>query len=167
MLEGILIGVAIAVANQWLQMIFRRHLDRRERLLNRYADFIAVASNERLRAESFRAGLALWADGRDPAPMHALDMQRLDYSRELARVALQIRALEPDRELRDMVTWLASSQPFEAYLFPPRWHEGNYNERSERFDGQIAEYGRRLEALTDRVLRAHGSTFPSHEIPTD
>jgi hypothetical protein len=85
-----------------------------------------------------------------------LEQERLDCKRELARLAFQIRVLEPNRELAKRVAEVAEKQPF-IYCVVPRWGEGNFNEQFERFSNEVREFRKSCEALlNDVTAKYHG-----------
>ena len=55
--------------------------------------------------------------------------------------------LEADESLTKKVEELAKAQPFMAYPFPAHWGKGNYDERSEKFDSEIAAFDKQLTEL--------------------
>jgi hypothetical protein len=129
----------------------------REKLIDRYSEFVAVAVADLERAKAQASGMALGGRDQDYSEMAKLDERRHAIRLDLLRLALQIRMLEQDAALGDKVQELAKAQPFMAFPFPPRWGEGTYNERFEKFQSEIGVFEKQLLELTDAVV-AKGST---------
>lgn len=127
----------------------------REKLLDRYSDFVAVASTDLERARTQAAGMVLGKEDQDYSEMAKLDERRHSIRLDLLRLSLQIRLLEKECALTKEVQSLAKAQPFMAFPFPPRWGEGSYNERFDKFQSEIGTFEKQLLELIDSVLNKH------------
>jgi hypothetical protein len=124
----------------------------REKLLDCYAEFFAVAVADLERARAQAAGMALGRKDQDYTELAKLDERRHSIRLDLLRLALQIRLLEQDKALADMVQELAKAQPFMAFPFTPRWDEGSYNERFDEFLSEIGGFEMQLLELIAAVV---------------
>jgi hypothetical protein len=154
-LSGVLVGVLITAAAQWLQMLFRRIQYRHEKLLDRYAEFVAAASAELDRAKSLEAGLALGGREGDHSELIKLDDKRHESRQDLSRIAFQIRILEKDPVLIKKVLDLIKAQPFMAFAIPSRFGEGSYDERFDKYKLKSIEFEKLLMELMDTILKNH------------
>jgi len=125
----------------------------REKLLERYSEFAALVAADLERARSVRSAMALGDKDGDYAEAKKIEDKRHTLRLDLLRASLQIRLIESDASLAKRVEVMAKAQPFMAFPFPPRWHEGNYDERSERFDSEIAAFDKQLVELIEAVLQ--------------
>jgi hypothetical protein len=155
--SGVVAGVLIAVAVQWLQMVFRRIQYRHEKLLDRYAEFVAAASAELDRAKSLEGGLALGGREGDHSEIIKLDNKRHESRRDLSRIAFQTRILEKDPVLIQKVLDVVKAQPFMAFAIPPHFGEGNYDERFDKYKLNSVEFEKLLMELIDAILKKHQS----------
>ena len=155
---GFFIGVAVAWATQWLQTFFKRSQYRHEKLMDRYADFVASAVTDLDRAKSQASGMVLGRVDQDYTELASqLDNKRHSNRLDLLRLSLQIRLLESDITLAQNVEQLANNQPFMSFPFPPHWHKGNYNERFDEFQNAILMFENQLQELTAAVFARHCS----------
>ena len=152
-LGGVLGGVFITLVVQHIQAIYQRDNYRREKLQERYAEFAALLSLDIERSKDVDS--IIISEMCEPDVIVRLEQRRHELRRELGKVALQIRLLEPDQELSGEVAKLARSQPFRPLLLPPRWGQGNYDERAREFSTAIREFEKEVDALTERVVRKH------------
>lgn len=129
----------------------------REKLLDRYSEFVAVASADLERARTQDAGMALGGKDQDYTELAKLDDKRHSIRLDLLRLSLQIRLMEQDDALATKVQELAKAQPFMAFPFPPRWGEGNYSERSDKFQSEISAFEKLLHDLVSAVLAKHSA----------
>jgi hypothetical protein len=164
--QAIIVGLCTAVATAllaWLGHILVAYLQRgnesakyfREKLLERYSEFVALAAADLQRARSVRAAMALGDKETDYTEAVKIEDKRHALRLDLLRASLQIRLLEADAALAKKVEELAKAQPFMAFPFPARWGEGNYNERSDKFDSEIAAFDKQLAELIAAVLQQH------------
>ena len=155
---GVLVGVVVAWATQWIQTLFKRDQYRHEKLMDRYAEFVAAAVAEIQRAKSQQSAMALGTSDQDFTEYASqLDTRRHSNRLELLRLSFQIRLLEMDHSLSNKVEELAESHLFMPNPFPPSWCEGDYNERYDRFLAAIASFEKRLQELTKAVVAKHRS----------
>jgi hypothetical protein len=122
----------------------------REKLLDRYSEFVAVATADLERGKSLLAALAF--SGRGPewdARLAEIDSRRHTLRLDLLRLSLQIRLLEQDGALTSKVEGLAKAQPF----MPP----GEYFERFNELRGGIESFEKQLSELVDAVLAKHST----------
>lgn len=164
--QAIIVGLCTAVATAvlaWLGHMLVAYLQRgnertrylRERLLDRYSEFVALAATDLDRARTVRAAMALGGKDTDYTEAAKVEDKRHTLRVDLLRASLQIRLLEADATLARRVEELAKGQPFMAYPFPARWGVGNYNELSDKFDAEIAAFDTQLAGLTAAVLQQH------------
>jgi hypothetical protein len=127
----------------------------REKLLDRYAEFVAVASADLERAKTQQACMAIHNDGHDLTELDKLGVERHSLHRDLVRLSMQIRLMEEDSPLFEKVQGVTKLQPFMAYPFPPRWGQGSYTERAEKFDSDIASLEKLLSEFVEEVQNKH------------
>jgi hypothetical protein len=147
-------GALTVLLTQALQSFFRRLQYSREKLLDRYAEFVAVASSEIERLKSLEAGIVMFPLGGDHSALASLDSQRHEIRRELSKISFQIRILESDRELAAMVAKVAASQPYMTFALPP-YESVNYHDRLEKFGVDIRAFEQLVSDLVGRVLKVH------------
>jgi hypothetical protein len=153
-LIGFVTGAFSVLLTQALQSFFRRLQYSHEKLLDRYSDFVAVASSEIGRLKSLEASITHSSREGDHSGLETLDNQRHEMRRELSKISFQIRILEPDRELAEMVAKVAADQPFMPFVVPP--YAGlNYYDRLERFGSDIEAFEQLVSDLMGRVLKVH------------
>ena len=129
----------------------------REKLLDRYSEFVALASADLERARTQASGMALGGKDPDYTELAKLDDKRHSIRLDLLRISLQIRLVEQDEVLAVKVQELAKAQPFMAFPVPPRWGEGNYSERFENFQSEIGAFEKVLQELVTAVLAKHSA----------
>ena len=129
----------------------------REKLLDRYSEFVALAAADLVRALAVNATMGNGGKDTDYAEAAKIEEKRHILRLDLLRASLQIRLLETDDTLAKKVEEIAKSQPFMAFPFPPRWGDGNYNERSDKFDAEIAAFDKLLSELVSAVLQRHSA----------
>ena len=147
----------------WLGQVLVANLQRqnekvryfREKIHERYAELVALATTELERARSLEAGLVIGTPDQDYSELAKIDHERHSLRLELLRVSLQIQLLEPDPALAAKAEALAKGQPFMAMALPPRWGYGNYNERFDKYKSEISTFEKLLKDLIETVLRAH------------
>jgi hypothetical protein len=127
----------------------------REKLLDKYSEFVALGAADLERARLVRAAMALGGKNPDYTEAAKTEDKLHTLRLDLLRASLQIRLLEADVSLGKLVEELANRQPFMIYPFPPRFGEGNYEERSNKFDTDIAAFEKKLTELIEAVLRQH------------
>jgi hypothetical protein len=162
---GETLGIALASATlvaflAWighyvLSMFQRRNEEAkyfRERLLERYSEFLSIAASELNRAGMIKSAMAIGSKG-DWTEEIKMDEQRHTARLDLLRVSLQLKLFETDQEILDKLDWLAQSQPFMTYSFPPKWGEGNYDQRFEQFCTDIKTYETKLLELVNEVRK--------------
>jgi hypothetical protein len=148
-------GALIVLLTQYVQAAFHRGQFLHEKLMDRYSELMAVAVQELERAKALLSEIALYRGENDLPALVNLDQQRHDLRSQLVKLSFQIRLMEADRQLSRQVAKLAESQPFQPSLVPPRYGEGNYNERENMFRKQINDFEVTLSGLTRRVLEKH------------
>ncbi len=166
--ETLILGICIAGTTAllgWLGQFLVAHLQRRtekaryfrEKLLERYSEFVALASAEVERARTIEAGMALRGRDENCSDLVKIEEQRHSLRLDLLRVSLQVKLFETDESLTKKVWLLAKSQPFMAFPFPPKHGEGNYNERFDKYKLEVDTYEKSLTALVDDVLKTHSA----------
>ena len=164
--QAIIVGLCTAVATAslaWLGHMLVAYLQRdnerakyfRERLLERYAELVALGAAELERAKTVESGMAIGAPNSDFGPMSEVEAKRHQLRLDLLRVSLQIRLYEPDPELAKRVADFASSQPFMAFPFPPQWGQRNYSERFDEYKKAVIAFEKQLGELVEAVLKQH------------
>lgn len=93
----------------------------------------------------------------DYTEAQSVENNRHEYRQHLLQLSFQIKLLEADSNLTNLLTKVADSQPFMAYPFPPRWGEGSYNEREGRFSKDTSAFRQMLEDLTVLILKKYGA----------
>ena len=154
-LIGLLSGASLLWVGKYVDSLIKRHQFRYEKLLDHYSEFVGFASDELARSKSLRAGLALFPNSADCTHLTKLDEERHELRRQLERLSLKIRLFEEDKSLSKKVATLVNTIPFEPFLIPPRPGEGNYNERSDRFNEQIKQFESDLKQIIDDILKKH------------
>lgn len=124
----------------------------REKLLDRYSEFVAVAAADLERAKTQAAGMALGSKDQDYTELAKLDDKRQAIQLDLLRLLFQIELLEQDATLAGKASALAKAQPFMAFPFPPRWREGNYNERFDKFQSEISAFEEQLSEFVAAMV---------------
>jgi hypothetical protein len=147
-------GALLLWLGQRVQSFSRREQYRHEKLMDRHAEFVGAASAEVDRVRSLAAGLALCPREGDFSGLQKLDADRHQGRRDLTRIAMQIRMLETNRELSQLVAELVQAVPYMVYPFPP-WVDQAYRERFTKHQADIQSFDDRLSNLIDRVLSVH------------
>lgn len=157
MLIGAVIGAASILFAQGIQSIFRQRAYRVETLLSKYADFLALASDELSRLKSFNAGLTIGSnDETFCKELIALDNQRHEFRRQLYKLSFQISILEKDASLYEKILAFPKHQPFMMMAVPPRPGDRGYSSRHDIFEAEIKEFENMLYMLADEI-RTHYS----------
>ena len=125
----------------------------RERLLERYSEFVALASADLERAKALEAHLALRGLGCDKGVVGMLFEKRQALHFDLLRVSLQIRLFESDTCLTKTVEELANTQPW----LPPNWGQQEYNDQFEKYRMDIAAFEKLMTEFVDKVLKKHST----------
>lgn len=153
LLSAVLIGAIVAWITQALQTYFKRHQYRFEKLMDHYAAFVAAVVDDIDRAKTQASAMVLGGEDQNYTDLaKQLDAKRHSSRLQLLRLSFQIRLLESDPQLSGQVEGLVKCQPFMAYPFPPRWHQGNFNERFDDFQKEICKSEQLLGELVRAVL---------------
>jgi len=162
LLFGFLGGIGVALLVQVVQAYFRHRHYLTEKLLDRYAEFLGVASLAVDDATSLVSGLVFSRNVPQEAAGHSelskVNSRRHERRRDLLRLSFQIRLLETNVDLLSKVQEVTDSLPFMAFAVPPSWHEGNYNERFEKYQNDIGNFKKKLNALTSAAFKVHAAS---------
>ena len=150
-LTALLSALMSAFLTNYLQRRNEQVKFSRDKLFDRYSEFVATAS-----ADLFRARMQLTlAEGKSQEENKDLidnTYQSMKSSKiELSRLSLQIRLLESDEKLKRKVQQIEKSQPFMAFLFPPKCNS-DYQAKINKFDAEIELFEQNLLDLANMVL---------------
>jgi hypothetical protein len=155
---GLVAGVALVLVTQGVMHFYQRSRSLKDKLIERYTELagIAVVLVDTLR--TIESEYVFKPSHDHPRFERWLDIiltkdgERRNASRDLARVALQIRMLEQNETLRERVKDLAKNQPF---LVPGDWGAGNFEERFKEYISSVRDYSTRVDSLVNDVLHEH------------
>jgi hypothetical protein len=140
-----------------LSAFLQRHNDRvryrREKLLERYSEFVGSASAVVELARQVESYVELVGGKINNADLEHLQAKRHELRSCLSRVAFQIRLFEHHQPMKSKVQDIANSQP---YLMP-NWGQTNYTDQFEQYKDKIALFEKKVIELTDAVLRTYSS----------
>lgn len=167
MLLGVVTGGSLVLLTQWLNFLFQRRGAREQRLLDLYAEFVGVTSDDLDRAESARAALDRGAP--DPAKdsegfkrwleeFVQIDRPRHDHRKELARQSFQIRLLERDDNLVGCLKDVCDGQPwffYHAFSYPGGWGGETFEKHCDRYQRSVASFSQSIESLCETVLQKY------------
>lgn len=153
-LGGLFAGAVLAYFGRFIEAHFTRDRFRHEKLVDRYADLAALLARELQRGREQVATLMLGGSKDPPEIYVALQKQRDELRRELARVAFQIRMLEPQKDLVQKVEALVKSHPF-IYCHLPAWGQGNFDDRLSEYQTDVGNFERAAGQLLDEIAKRH------------
>ncbi len=126
-----LTALASAFISAFLTTYFQRRNEQvkfsRDKLFDKYSDFVAILSADLDRAKTQSA----IANIENKQQQDYKDLAQSTYQSmksncvELARLSLQIRLLESNEVLKQKVKQLEKSQPSMIFLLPPKWNGRN------------------------------------------
>lgn len=159
-IETIIVALITAVISSILTNYLQRRSEQikflRDKLIDRYSEFVAAASAELDRAKMQKATALSGQEGQDYTDLIQSTHQLMRSNRtHLNRLSMQIRLLEQDDLLNTMVKELAKDQPFMMFLLPPKWKDSSYNEQFNKFDSEINLFEEKLSDLVNFVLTKH------------
>lgn len=125
----------------------------RDKLIDRYSEFVAICSADLSRA-NIQASIAQTYQAEQDYKdlIHGTYQSMKSNQLELARLSLQIRLLESDEELKKKVKELEKSQPFMMFLLPPQWNDISYKEQFNKFESEINLFEQNLSDLVNTIL---------------
>jgi hypothetical protein len=158
LLSAAVVG-ALTLLGHYCVSLMQRRNERakyyREKLLDRYAELITIASAEVERVKSIEACMAIGSPNGKHEEGFELDQKRHPARVDLLRVSMQITLFETDAILIEKVEKIAKSQPFMVFAFPPRFGEGNYDDRFDKYQADIRAYESQLVDLVATVRNIH------------
>lgn len=151
-IETIFVASITAIINSLLITYLQRRNEQikflRDKLIDRYSEFVAAASAELDRA-NMQAATAL--SGREDQDYTDLVQSTHQLTRsnraQLIRLSLQIRLLEQDDSLNNQAQELSKNQPLMIFILPPRWSDGLYREQFNKFQSEISAFDHNLSKL--------------------
>jgi hypothetical protein len=150
-------GIWTTVAGQWLAHVFHRRQRLREYLLEGYAELAGLAAEALERARDVQAVVECGAPAGDTEGhrerLLQLGEERRSLQRRLSAVCRQLRLLETDAGLRELVGRVCSSQPF---FLLGSFDRPETFERFEKYRRSIAEYEKAVESLEEAVRARYG-----------
>lgn len=154
--ETVSVALITAITSTFLTTYWQRLNEQikfsRDKLFDRYSDFIATASADLDRAKK-QAAIASIGQEQDYTALDQSTHQAIKSNHaELARLSLQIRLLESNEVLKQKVKQIEKSQPFMVLLLPPKWNDPLYQERFNKFESEINLFEKNLSDLADAVL---------------
>ncbi|HOW76061.1 MAG TPA: hypothetical protein P5102_13670 [Candidatus Competibacteraceae bacterium] len=150
-LKALISALMSAFLTNYLQRRNEQIKFSRDKLFDRYSEFVAVASADLFRA---RMQLALAERKFQEENKDLIDnaYQSMKSNKmELSRLSLQIRLLESDEQLKRKVQQIEKSQPFMFFLFPPK-SDSDYQGKLNKFDSDINLFEQSFFDLANMVL---------------
>jgi hypothetical protein len=156
---GFITGFVIASSRELFVHFLGHRRERRRRLINWYAEVVAIASAE------IDNSNRLWAQvhmvppegtpGRAAWSRICLDIfdARIRHRSRLKALAFKILMLEPDSEMRDMITELSNHIP--STLMTLRDEQEEEAERRKRYQDELAGFEHAVTTLVETIHRRH------------
>jgi hypothetical protein len=160
-LTGLLVGLMVACAIQALQILQKRVHHRNEKLLDAYAELVAVVSSDLGRATLIDAMIELNGDDGDATEFLKQEEKRRELGQDLSRLAFRIRMLEKDRALRSIVDVIARTQPFMVFTSPSERTGEYFVTRHQWFKTDIYDIKMALKCLVEAVQRKYSDALGS------
>jgi hypothetical protein len=126
-----------------------------EKLLELYTELVAIAATELDRVKSIEASIAIGDPKGEYTEALKLDHQRHSARADLLKVTSQLKLYETDQDLLEKAEGIAKSQPFMSFTFPPRFGEGNYNERFDKYQADVRAFESLLQNLIATIRKTH------------
>lgn len=174
--ETIVIGITISFTTAlltWLGQFIVAYLQQRndkirffrEKIIDRYSEFVAVGSADITRAKMQYAGVQISLKDQDCMELAKLDDKRRLNRFDLFRLALQIKLFEQDKKLIGKIQELTETQPFMMTLLPPRLEDSKYQERLDRFQSDIDLFEQNLSELVSMIITKHSKDVQNFLFP--
>lgn len=159
-IETIIVALITVIITSLLTNYLQRRSEQikflRDKLIDRYSEFVATASAELDRAKMQKSTALSGQEGQDYTDLIQSTHQLMRSNRaQLNRLSLQIRLFEQDDLLNKMVQEITKDQPVMMFLLPPEWKDSSYNERFNKFDSEINLFEQNLSDLVNLVLTKH------------
>jgi len=155
LVTAVVTGVVVAFFTQWLSYRLQTTRFFQEKLLDYHATFLESAITELVRAKAIEAIYVTsnpLTDQGGKEHLLKLEEERHALHRKLVQVGIKIRLLEKEETIKEAVGKLSLSQPFLVF---GKWHEGSFNERFDKYQKEIAEYGQLIEDTIRKVFRKY------------
>jgi len=154
---GSVTGIVVAIVTQWLSYALQSRRVFHEKLLDYYATLFSYAITDLLRAREMEASFAIGPpEGTELESIRqvvfALEKERHEMHRMLLQVGTKIRVLEKDHAIKKAVAQLCDTQPF---IIPGKWHQGNFNERFDKFQNEILQFRRLIDDTIQQIHRKY------------
>ena len=156
-LLGVATGGVLVLFSQWLGFRFQRRHALVQRVLDLYAEFVGVASNELERAQSVKSALVFKPPTNDDqfsawlTDFSKLEERRHAYRADMARLSVQIRVLEDNETLRALVEAVCHAQPVFNRL--AGWQGERFDDQFEKHESEIEAFSEKFDLLCRAVLK--------------
>ncbi len=155
-IETIIVALITAIISSLLTTYWQRRNEQikflRDKLIDRYSEFVAVASAELDRANMQAAAAHSGKEDQDYTDLIQSTHQLTRSNRaQLIRLSLQIRLLEQDDSLNNQAQELFKNQPLMIFILPPRWRDVLYQEQFNKFESEISAFDHNLSKLVSDI----------------